>query len=93
MSSLKKSFLHPAVNADTPGHRLDSIHSSEPAVGAELGRARGFIAQLQDEVRRLKAELARTERELIRRELLLRYLVLREREQDPELVVDQGNLK
>jgi hypothetical protein len=72
--------------AETADNQLSNVSSFELSPEQRLRRALGYIAQLQAEVRTLREELARSERSLGHKELLLRNAMMREQELRAELV-------
>jgi hypothetical protein len=74
------------INAPEASNAQPNVTSFELAPEQRLRRALGYIAQLQAEVRTLREELARAERSLSHKEMLLRNAALREQELRVELI-------
>ena len=84
MSATIQLFNHQISAAEKMANETEGLTSLAPE--QRLRRAFEYIAQLQAEVRTLRAELARTERSLEHRDQLLRNALLREQELRAELV-------
>ena len=81
MSAAIQLVNQPLVNTDTLVERpFTNVSRFESAPEQRLRRALEQIKELQDEVRSLRAELARSERANANYELLLRNAVVREQE-------------
>jgi hypothetical protein len=79
-----------AIEAETTDHQLgniiDNVTLFEPAAEQKLPRVLSQISQLQAEVRALREELARAERAVQDRDVLLRNALVREMVLRAELV-------
>lgn len=65
---------------------FDNIASFDQSPEHRLRRAQEYITQLQSEVRTLREELARAERTVEQRDILLRNALIREQELRAELI-------
>lgn len=81
MSAAIQLVNQPLVNTDTLVERpFTNVSRFESAPEQRLRRALEQVKELQDEVRTLRTELARSERANANYELLLRNAVVREQE-------------
>jgi uncharacterized membrane protein YccC len=86
MSAAIQLINQPITQAEPAEEQLSNVTSFELAPEQRLRRALGHISQLQAEVRALREELARAERSLSHKDMLLRNAVLREQELRASLV-------
>jgi hypothetical protein len=86
MSAAIQLINQAITQPDTADNRPGQVSSFELGPEQRLRRALGYITQLQAEVRTLREELARAERSISHKEMLLRNATMREQELRAELV-------
>jgi hypothetical protein len=85
MSAAIQLVNQPLTQAETADNQ-SNVTPFDLTLEHRLRRALDYMAQLQAEVRTLREELARAERSLSHKEMLLRNALLREQELRSELV-------
>lgn len=86
MSAAIQLINQAVTQLETAENQPSHISSFELGPEQRLRRALSYLTQLQAEVRTLREELARAERSLSHKEMLLRNATLREQELRAELV-------
>ena len=86
MSAAIQLINQTTTQPDTTDNRPSQVSSFELGPEQRLRRALGYITQLQAEVRTLREELARAERSISHKEMLLRNATMREQELRAEVV-------